>query len=81
MIKAILNLLKPFWSVILQWGGIALGAAFIMFRARQSGKQAVERQQAMETLKGVKTREDVDKSVDAASILERKRLREKYNRD
>ena len=58
-----LELLKPFFGVILQWAGIVGGVLLVLFKARQSGKEVIERKEAMETLKGVQTRNETQNKL------------------
>lgn len=63
----ILNLLKPFWLQIVKYGTILGGVLVVLFKARQSGKEVQQRKQAIETLRGIKVRDNIQNKVDSAS--------------
>jgi len=72
-----IEILKYFWKYIAITGGVLL----VLFKARQSGKDAVKHENMVSTLNAVKQREKTSQFVDSSSDDERKRLRKKFNRD
>lgn len=52
----------------------------MLFKTRQSGKEAVERKQAMETLKETKIRDNIENTLSAATNTEYDRLRKKWSK-
>jgi hypothetical protein len=62
-----LPLLKPYLLEIAKYGGILFGMVIFWFKARQSGKDIVERKKAMETLKAVQTRGKIENNLNNLS--------------
>ncbi len=58
-----LEFLKPFWSIIVKWGAIISGVLFVLLKVRQSGTEAEQRKEAMETLAGVKIRDKIENDI------------------
>lgn len=76
-----LELLKPFWIEIIKYGGMIMGIIIVLFKTRQSGKEFVERKEAMETLKGVQISDKIDNNIANVDNNHLERLRKKINRD
>lgn len=76
-----IELLKPFWMGVIKWGAIVGGILLVLFKVRQSGKDAVQNENIKETLEGVKVRDKIKDNIVTADDVERKRLRKKWNRD
>ncbi len=76
-----LQFLKPFWLQIIKYGGIVLGVILILFRARQSGKEAEEAKSMLETLKGLKTRDKIENNIANINDNKLNKLRSKWTKD
>lgn len=75
-----MELLKPFWDIIAKWGGIVAGIVLVLFKARQAGEQAMQRKQAMETLKSVQTRDKIENGVNTDNASKLARLHKKWTK-
>lgn len=75
-----MDILKPFFSVILKWGGIASGMLLIIFKIRQSGTQAEQRKEAMDTLAEVRTRDKIANDIANSSDSKLNKLYQKWER-
>lgn len=62
-----LEILKPFLTEILTWGTGVIVIILALFHAKQSGKEIVERKEAMETLRGVQVNAKIKDSVSGSS--------------
>lgn len=58
-----LELLKPFWIEIVKYGSIVMAIFVFWFKAKQSGKEIVERKEAMETLKKVRISDKIENNL------------------
>lgn len=58
-----LELLKPFYGVILKYSAISLGILLVLFKVHQSGIETVERKDAMQTLKALQEREKIKNNL------------------
>lgn len=77
----IIQLLKPFLIIIVQWLGIAFAALFVLFKVRQSGKDSVKNESIKATLEGVKIRDKIENTNLIASDDKLDKLRRKWQRD
>ena len=75
------ELLKPFWLGIVKWGAIMGSVLLVIFKIRQSGKDAVRNETMVETLRGVRERDKIKDNIAKSDNANRKRLREKWQRD
>ena len=75
-----LEIFKPFWGIIVKWTGIAIGILLILFKVRQSGKEVEQRKQAMETLKGLQTRDEIENNVSNISDTRLAKLHKLWTR-
>lgn len=78
--RKMLELLRPFWLEILKYGSIVVGVLLVLLRARQSGAQAEQNKQAMDTLKGVRTRDKIENDVITSGSGKLAKLRKKWER-
>ncbi len=58
-----MEFLKPFWIEILKYSSMAFGLFVVLFKIRQSGTQAEQRKQAMETLKAIKAHDKIERNI------------------
>lgn len=71
----------PTWKLkLIALGAIILAFLGALFKARQSGKEAVRNEQAAKTIKAVAKKQNASIRVDNADAVERKRLRKKWTR-
>lgn len=75
-----LQLLKPFWTQILKFGGIALGVFLFWLQAKKSGEQTIKQQNLENTLKGVQERDRIEVINLSADDDKLDKLRRKWER-
>jgi hypothetical protein len=69
------------WKLkLIAMGAVILAFLGALFKARQSGKEAVKNEQAGNTIKAVSKKQKATIRVDNADAIERKRLRKKWTR-
>lgn len=61
----VIESLKPFWIPIIRYGTIILGVLLVLFKARQSGKDAVKNNMIEKTLQGIKTHEKIADNINS----------------
>lgn len=74
-----LNLLKPFWLSILKYVSIAGAIMLVVFKIRQSGRDAERVENMKETLSHVKIRDAIERDVNRNDNAT-ERLRAKWSR-
>lgn len=75
-----MGIFKPFWLMIIKWGATIGFVLMVLFRVRQSGKDAVYNEQVKESLEGVKARDEIENSIINASDDKYNKLRKKWTR-
>lgn len=75
-----LTLIKPFFLIIGRWIAIISGVLLVLFKIRQSGTQAEQRKEAMETLAGVKTRDKIENDIARTSDSKLNKLCKKWTK-
>lgn len=75
-----LEFLKPFWLAIVKWAAIAGAIALVLFKVRQSGKEAEQHKAMRETLKEVRVRDRIEENIGNADDAKLKRLHDKWTR-
>jgi hypothetical protein len=75
-----LPLLKPYLLEIAKYGGILFGMVIFWFKAKQSGKDTLERKEAMETLKAVQTRDKINLTILNTNNDKLDKLRSKWTK-
>lgn len=73
-------MLNSIWILLAKWGAVIGMALWVLFKARQSGEEKVERKQAMETLKNVQLRDKVEGDINARTPDELAELYKKWQR-
>jgi len=58
-----IEFLKPFFSEILRWGTVAIGAIILYFKIRIDGKKAAQENYVEKTLAGVTERDKIKQVV------------------
>lgn len=74
-----LSLLKPFWLTIAKYAAIAGSILLIVFKIRQSGRDAERAENMKETLSHVKIRDAIERDVNRNDNAT-ERLRAKWSR-
>ena len=74
-----LALLKPFWLTIAKYAAIAGGILLIVFKIRQSGRDAERVENMKETLNHVKIRDAIERDVNRSDNAT-EQLRSKWSR-
>jgi len=73
-------MISSLWIKIAQISSAALAVVFVLFKARESGKESVRKDNLDKTLKGIKIRDEVENDIDSADTTKRERLRNKWTR-
>jgi len=71
---------RPFWLMIVRWGATIVFILLMLFKVRQSGKDAVYNKQVKESLEGVKARDKIENSIITASDDKSSKLRKKWTK-
>ncbi len=74
----IIELLRPIWVIFLKWGAIIGGILFVLFKARQSGKESVKNESIKATIEGVKVRDEIETDMSGLNADDIKRLHDKW---
>lgn len=74
-----LTILKPFWLSILKYASIAGAVLLVVFKIRQSGRDAERVENMKETLSHVKIRDAIERDVNRNDNAT-ERLRAKWTR-
>ena len=74
-----LNLLKPFWLSIVKYAAIVGGILLVVFKIRQSGRDAERAENIEKVVENVQIRHDVERSVNSFDNASG-RLRKKWTR-
>lgn len=76
-----LQLLKPFWLVIMKYGAIVGGAFLFWLQARKSGEATIKQQNVENTLKAVEANNEIKDNVSNLNDSKYNSLLKKWTRD